>query len=445
MQFVKKPLVKCVTIIFVFCNTTLFCQDTLTVMHYNLLYYDVITGWCNTSNNNVEDKNHSIKTIVEYVKPAIFTVNELGRNMNGNVNSTADKLLNGALNVNGIKHYARAGESGVSNIVNMVYYNSSLLSLYKQEVIDKDTAGNSLARIINYYTFYYKPNLHTNQLGDTTFIACVVVHLKSGSSGADKAERETETNALKSFLNKKNVRENRMVMGDFNIQSDKEASFINLIANTNLKNRFYDPANSLGSWTSNTTYSAIHTQSTHTGSGGCHAGGGMDDRFDFILASDYIMGDSVGVSIIPNSYKAVGQDGSYYNNSLDTITNSSVPQNVAKALYHNSDHLPVTLKLKINNPLSASIKNNYKYESVKILANNRVEDTMTLILSADYAENPSLSIISVYGQIVKTISLKTFKGKKSHTINMNDLSKGLYFLIIEAENKMPVTTKFLKL
>ncbi|HZJ74855.1 MAG TPA: hypothetical protein VFC87_08630, partial [Perlabentimonas sp.] len=95
---------------------TSFAGDSLKIMQYNLLYYDKITDWCTVWNNNVEDKNEYLKTITSFYKPDIFTVNE----MNGSPAST-DKLLNNALNTDGVGYYKRANYTG-SYIVNMLYY-----------------------------------------------------------------------------------------------------------------------------------------------------------------------------------------------------------------------------------------------------------------------------------------------------------------------------------
>lgn len=74
----------------------------------------------------------------------------------------------------------------------------------------------------------------------------------------------------------------------------------------------------------------------------------MDDRFDFILLSGSIMDGSKGINYIPDSYETIGQDGEGFNSSLGISDNESVPEEIAGALYEFSDHLPVALKLQIN-------------------------------------------------------------------------------------------------
>ena len=93
-----------------FLSLNIYAQDTLTVMHYNLLNFGNNTGYCNQSNNNYQDKTVYLKTIVAYVKPDILTVNEIS-------NSTLyhDYILNNALNVDGINYYQKGNPPNFSS------------------------------------------------------------------------------------------------------------------------------------------------------------------------------------------------------------------------------------------------------------------------------------------------------------------------------------------
>ena len=57
-------------------------NDTLKVMQYNLLNYGNNTGYCTTTNNNINDKNGYIRTILTAYYPDILTVCEIGRGSN---------------------------------------------------------------------------------------------------------------------------------------------------------------------------------------------------------------------------------------------------------------------------------------------------------------------------------------------------------------------------
>ena len=105
-------------------------QDTIRMMQYNLMYYTNTSGVsdCNVMTNNLDNKDAHIKTIFRYVQPTVMCVCELGSN-----NQYADRLLNNAINTDGIDYYRRGpltSQSG-GTIANMIYYDSRKLTLYK--------------------------------------------------------------------------------------------------------------------------------------------------------------------------------------------------------------------------------------------------------------------------------------------------------------------------
>jgi len=328
-----------IIILFSFCAVA---QDTLKVMHYNLLYYGKNTSYCTSVNNSVDTKNSNLKIIIKHVKPDIFSVNELDGDEAYPVADDATYLLNNALNVDGVDYYNRT-TFPKTYLANTVFYNSQKLKLKKHTPISFTISTD---KVFNAYTFYYNaPDLSTTN--DTAFITCIVAHFKAGSYSENIQERVLEAGIVMDYLTSLGVAGNYLFLGDLNLYTSSEGAFQKLINPSNSLYKFYDPANQIGDWNNNYAYRYIHTQSTHV-SGDCHSGGGMDDRFDFILASDYIINGTHKVTYVPNSYKAIGQDGSSFNNSINTTTNTSVPSNVAQALYSMSDHLPVYLELKID-------------------------------------------------------------------------------------------------
>ena len=124
-----------------------FSQDTLRVMHYNLLNYGNYTSYCTTGNNNHEDKDGLIRTIIDYELPDIFTVNEINR-----YEFYQNRLLTSVLNTGGRTWYKRGSISNqaLSDLVNMLYYNSDKLVLKSHEVVQ------SQLRDIDLFTLYLK-------------------------------------------------------------------------------------------------------------------------------------------------------------------------------------------------------------------------------------------------------------------------------------------------
>jgi hypothetical protein len=317
-------------------------QDTIKVMHYNLLYYGKNIYACSSVTNAVDAKNGYLKTIIKHVKPDIFTVNELDGEDAYPVTNDATYLLNNALNVDGVTYYSRTSFPKTF-LANTLFYNSQKLKLKKATPISFIISTD---KVYNAYTLYYNaPDLSITN--DTVFITCLIAHFKAGSYSSDIQERTSEAGIVMDYFTSLGVAGNYLFMGDLNLYTSSEGAFQKLINPNNALYKLYDPANLIGEWNNNSTYRFVHTQSTHS-SGDCYSTGGMDDRFDFILASDYIMNGTQKVEYVPGSYKVVGQDGSSFNSSLNVSTNTSVPANVAMALYNMSDHLPVYLELKID-------------------------------------------------------------------------------------------------
>ncbi len=321
-------------------------QDTLQIMQYNLLNYNNVTSYCTTVNNPVNDKDAALRTIIDYVLPDIFTVVEMNEQV-----TSMDRLLSNVMNSGGRTNYARAARSNYagSDIVNMLYYNTDKLVLEDQTNI----TNAALTRDINIYHLYYNdPALISG--ADTSWIHCIVMHLKAGSYPSDIDDRTAEVNVLMNYLNGINDAGNYLVMGDFNVYTSDEECYQNLISHPNSNIRFYDPINMPGDWNNNSVFEAVHTQSTHSDDNGCAASGGLDDRFDFILSSMSILTGTQGVRFVSGSYQALGNDANHFNSSVNSGTNNSAPSSVIDALYNNSDHLPVLMKIAAGIPAGMS-------------------------------------------------------------------------------------------
>lgn len=402
------------------------------MMHYNLLFYGYYEFGCTTSNNNINDKNDYLKTILAYAKPDILTVNEMYCNSN-----VANSLLDNALNRNGISYYKRATSSCQSDYaytMNMLYYNSDKLGFIRHYTITTDI------RDINIFKLYSKSNLVNSP--DTVFLYCMVAHLKAGSDWEDENERNSEVLKAMSYLKGNFEPGNFLFMGDFNIYKSAENAFQNMINYTEYEYRFYDPINQIGHWHNDYDYANIHTQSTHSSWNDCAASGGMDDRFDFILISESIRDGSERVIYLPGSYKAIGQDGKHFNEAVnDYPTNTSVPPDVLSALYKNSDHLPVYCELYIGE--NADMESYFgKRSNIEIVTDNVSENIIintSVIFSKD---NTRLKLIDIYGREVSEKSLNMFEDEV--IISTKNLNDGLYVILIEQENKITGTGRFVK-
>jgi hypothetical protein len=400
-------------------------QDTIRLMHYNLLNYGNNYGDCNSSNNNIDDKNGYLKTIVDYLRPDILTVNEIDENT-----AKHDYLLDHVLNPEGGDQYKRANLPNLANspIMNQVYYNSQPLTLLSVATVETNY------RDIDILQFEYGLG---GGVGPIQF-NCAVAHLKAGNEPADAQERASETFKLMKYLDDNSLDGNFLLAGDLNLYSGSESAFQNLLLYASEELRFYDPINKVGEWHANAFFAGIHTQSTHV-SGGCPAGGGMDDRFDLILASDEVMTGTQGMKCLPGTYRAVGQDGLRLDQSLVSPANASVPQDVLSALYGMSDHLPVVLDLVMGIEPGGSPESQMP---VKLAFNNPAKGSVTLSFTMPSNRELTAELLDPEG---RTCMARRFTAGPGSTLTLplDRVDPGLYFIRLSSETGLPVIRKLI--
>jgi hypothetical protein len=129
-----------------------------------------------------------------------------------------------------------------------------------------------------------------------------------------------------------------LVTGDFNLYTAAEPAYQHLTAAG--AGELIDPIDQEGPWHDNAAYACVHTQSTRTESFGGGATGGLDDRFDFILAAAGLL-DGEGFELLPETYTAYANDCDHLNQSIIAGGNTAVPYEIAEAIYQSSDHLPL--------------------------------------------------------------------------------------------------------
>jgi hypothetical protein len=266
-----------------------------------------------------------------------------------------------------------------------------------------------------------------------------VAHLKAGSDSYDTRKIMAENTM--NYIAGLDPEANYLLMGDFNLYSDQEQAWKAFTMNNNNIINFNDPVNQSGHWHNNSQYSDYHTQSTHASFNSCAAGGGMDDRFDFILISNDIKKGSKRIQYVANSYWAVGQDGKHFNKSiLDSPTNHSVPSEVLTALYKNSDHLPVTLKLAVGGTIGIEEQKNTSFGALIIVnpVNNK------LLKASFYSNRVQKAILTFYDFTGKRYFVKvlhTSKGKNTFSFPLETLSSGIYIVKLTDEKGFFKTAK----
>ncbi len=269
----------------------------------------------------------------------------------------------------------------------------------------------------------------------------MVSHLKAGSDDADL--RTSMAQNTMEFLDTYDDNNNYLMMGDFNLYSHLEGAYQSFLTYENESLRFNDPVNQYGNWHNNIDYSDYHTQSTHTSSNGCASTGGMDDRFDFILISNNIKDGTKLVHYIEDSYWAVGQDGQHFNRALNSSpTNTSVPPEVLDALYNNSDHLPVMMKLYVDKTLGIKEFNSNLFDHVSLT--NPSQNQLDLKIGVKIPSNAQLQVYNIYGHLLLQNELHLHSGENKISESIQWFKPGMYIVRLKDENSNILVLKLIK-
>ncbi len=398
-------------------------QTTIKSMFYNLLNYD----------SSLTSKNRTVhlKTILQTTAPDLFMVCEL------NNKNASDYLYENAIlpfNSNFQQAPFKESQSPATGLLQMVYYNTQKLTLTSTKVIATGI------RDINHYTFTLNT---TNSITNPIQIEVFVTHLKAATGSENRLKRYNSVLNFLDALDKIPQDSYVLFSGDFNFYTSNEDGYrvlsdprntIKIIDpidrpadafpnNQNVGDPFEFYSSSSSYFWRNSSFSDIHSQSTRTFPiNGDGAGGGMDDRFDFILMSENLKNNS-DLYYVQNSYKTIGNSGNCYNSYVsNTSCVGTYSQELRNALHQFSDHLPIvmTLETPIN---TLSIEKN---RPISFMGTNIVKNSITLALKQSVK---SVIIYNQLGQIV--YQQKNIHPTKLH-IDTGSLSKGVYFLKADA-------------
>lgn len=317
--------------------------SSVRVMTYNILNYRNSTNACNGNTNSASGKEVALDTIVRSVQPHVICFQEVGASANN-----SSYLLNNALNTSNTSTWSTTNytNNSFSSLTNVIAYRTDILGLISQDVITKDLTNNNLVRVVDVVRFYFKDPLLTVQ-SDTVTFTLIGAHFKAGTGTLNSSQRNKMAAAIIDYIENDAKDANIMLMGDYNMYGSSESGYQTLIAGNGF--RFEDPINSSGNWNNNSSFAAVHTQSTRNGgTNSCFSGGGLDDRFDQILCSEELLEGDDGMTYVPNTYFAVGNDGNHFNDPINVGSNYSVSVSVLNALYTLSDHLPVIADFDID-------------------------------------------------------------------------------------------------
>lgn len=412
----KRVVITLIAVCF-FANA-LFSQENIKMMFYNVLNYPI---------QEPASRIQDLGVIIDDYRPDVFMICEL------NNEEGANNILNvmQALNADYKRAVFQLNTSDdnlgdQNDLQNMLYYDSSKFILENQFIV------TTTYRDFNHYVLKLKTaNIDT----DPKYLDVFITHLKSSSGTANQQLRLDMVNDFVAYLETLPSSSNVVFGGDLNLYTSSEPAFQELIDATN-NITFVDPADRVGSWSNNTNYLDVFTQSTRTASGLGGATGGFDDRFDFILTSENMLTNS-DLYFVPDSYQVYGNNNNpnCYNQEINSLDcdGAEFSGTIRDALYVMSDHLPVTIELHTTESLS---NNDVVYKNgIKIVGSNVVTERITLSIRENNIN--SLAIYNTLGQ--KISELKT-NNASNLTIDVSKLASGVYYII--SSNKLTKPLKF---
>lgn len=382
-------------------------QQPVRIMHYNLLQYG---NPCD--NVPLSSKDVWLESILTYYKPDILTVNEMAPNV-----AFANRILQKSITFSNNFAFGKLSNQANSSLANMIFYNKAIFGYAGDAVI-----GSNL-RDINVYKLYY---LKPQTPGDTTFLYCIIAHFKAGSSASDENRREEDAQRVMDWIGANARGENVIFMGDLNISGHTDKAFQKLVFHPDAEIRLRDPSGAQNGWGNNRR--EVLTQSTRSSSPDCGSGGGLDDRFDFILPGRTIMEGSMGAAYTPGTYKALGNDGSVFNTSLNCNGNTAVPDAICNNLRQMSDHLPVVMELSLDMvPLEPRLQ-----AWLQLEVPNPIGEAISLRFGADSpARLLAISLLDVQGKLL--MSRRIYAGAGAAYRLPVSLPAGMYVLQISDE------------
>jgi endonuclease/exonuclease/phosphatase family metal-dependent hydrolase len=395
-----------------------FAQNTIKTMFYNVLEFPELNP----------NRVFLLQDILQDYEPDIFMVCEL-QNQEG-----ADAILNTGLNSEGISYNAapyfdNQSGGGGGDLQQALFYRNDMFVLENTEII------NTPVRDINKYTLLLNT---ADQEINPIRIYAYVTHLKSSQGSANQQLR---LSMVEAFVNDtEQLPEDAFVLfaGDFNLYTSTEPAYLEILDGTN-NIAMADPIDTPGSWNNNEDFKSIHTQSTRTSSSGFGggAGGGLDDRFDFIMVSQNIMTDT-NLHYKEDTYKAYGNNGNCYNNNINDINCGGVfNQLVRDDLYNMSDHLPVVMELETDQEIVFLDRADQTVVQPFSLKSTLVSNVLTLFTPQMDMQHRLFSIYNTLGQEILSFDAAI----NTTVIGVSQIANGIYYITNQYTNQ---TLKFVK-
>ncbi|GEQ87238.1 hypothetical protein ULMS_27460 [Patiriisocius marinistellae] len=401
----------------VFSSLLSFGQTEIKTMFYNLLEFPEALP---------QNREAILKDILNEYNPDVFMICEL-QSQEG-----ADLILNSSLNDEDSDFAAAPyfeNQSSGADLQQLLFYRKNMFTLENTAII------TTPVRDINRY------DLKLSTLdGDTdpVIINTYVTHLKSSQGSANQTLRLEMVQEFTEDIESLDPNAFVLFAGDFNLYTSTEPAYGALLNPTN-NVVMVDPIDTPGSWNNNEDFAGIHTQSTRISSSGfgAGAGGGLDDRFDFILMSQSMQTNPT-LRYVEGTYKSFGNNANCYNNRIDAFEcDGEFSLQLRSSLYNMSDHLPVVMSLETNKEI--------------VILNTPVNEVATNFILKSTIVSEILEIetlgdtditFSIYNTLGQKITETSNKNQTTTVINIAHLPQGVYYLTNNQSSTQ--TIKFLK-
>ncbi|QOJ14396.1 MAG: choice-of-anchor D domain-containing protein [Planctomycetia bacterium] len=343
-------------------------------------------------------------------------------------------LLNGAPGSPG--DWAAAPFVNGPDTDNAFFYRTSRATLLATVLVSTGGASPNQPRHIMRYDVRL-----AGYTSDGAILSCYSSHMKAQEAGSDDdLRRLTEATRIRDDAEGLPAGRHYLLAGDLNIQNSASAEYQRLVAVlAGYLRRFIDPINTPGSWNNSFAFRYVHTQDPASS-------GEMDDRHDQILLSENLV-DGTGFDYIGNpalaystttwddpnhSYRSWGNDGSSYNNPLNTTTNTMVGPAIALALQQAaapSGHLPVYLDLRVPPRVDSPLLLDFGTVNVGAVAQlpltvTNSGDTSLWTNNGIAVLNYTLSAGSGFSAPGGSFNESAGGGSNSHTVTMDTATPG---------------------
>jgi hypothetical protein len=417
-------------------------NDTLRIMVQNTLHFG---DGCQGTQDFL---NAQLKTEVHYLNPDLIGLDKVQAIKLSNsdpygISPTwfTDSIIYGALNAAFPARYAYCPLTDYSEAtdqdMSLLFYNQNKLgfvSIWTLYIGEED---------IDLYKLFYKdPNLGSTH--DSTFLYVVLCHTISGTSSSGRDGQATTV--IDSLQNIFTHLPNLIYMGDFNTHNTSEPGYELITQTTDTSFLFYDPPfhpdNLLVypiDWTTNPSQAASELTTTTRQSSSipnsCGNSGGAYDWFDHIFLSRPIINNYDYIRYLPNSWRALGNDGNRVGISVnDSITNgpnTSAPSSVLNSEFQFSDKYPVTVDLGITYNTSTGVSTTKPLNEGNIKVNNPVKNTLTIYFPLYMlGEKVTIGLYDVCGRMLYSSTIIINTSEISENIN---LTPGVYLLHLQAD------------